>query len=48
MISIPYYTHHEYNMNILQPSSPSEVLYRRVSRVIPPFEWPFFEAKFRD
>jgi quinolinate synthase len=31
-------------MDILQASSPSDFLYRRVSRVIPPFEWPLFEA----
>jgi quinolinate synthase len=31
-------------MDIPQASSPSDFLYRRVSRVIPPFEWPLFEA----
>src|SRR6516164_5494235 len=31
-------------MALVQTSGPSEGLYRRVSRVIPPFEWPLFEA----
>jgi quinolinate synthase len=31
-------------MPVLQASRASDVLYRRVSRVIPPFEWPLFEA----
>jgi quinolinate synthase len=31
-------------MDILQAASPSDFLYRRVSRVIPPFERPLFEA----
>ncbi|HXE23859.1 MAG TPA: quinolinate synthase NadA [Roseiarcus sp.] len=31
-------------MSALQASRPSDALYRRVSRVIPPFEWPLFEA----
>ena len=31
-------------MNALRPSTLSDSLYGRVSRVIPPFEWPLFEA----
>jgi len=31
-------------MNALRPSTLSDSLYGRVSRVIPPFEWPSFEA----
>jgi quinolinate synthase len=31
-------------MTLLHASSPTRALYERVSRVIPPFEWPAFEA----
>ena len=31
-------------MSILEPATPSNRLYQRVSRVIPPIEWPAFEA----
>ena len=31
-------------MILLQASHPSDILYRRVSRVIPPFEWPLFQG----
>src|SRR5271166_160359 len=31
-------------MAILEPAKPSNQLYQRVSRVIPPMEWPAFEA----
>jgi quinolinate synthase len=31
-------------MTLLDASSPISLLYERVSRVIPPFEWPAFEA----
>jgi quinolinate synthase len=31
-------------MTLLHASSPTRTLYERVSRVIPPFEWPAFEA----
>src|SRR5580693_5600802 len=31
-------------MSILGPAKPSNRLYQRVSRVIPPMEWPAFEA----
>jgi hypothetical protein len=31
-------------MTLLDASSPASRLYERVSRVIPPFEWPAFEA----
>ena len=31
-------------MSLLEPAKPSNRLYQRVSRVIPPMEWPAFEA----